>query len=101
MTPENHPSAAGHLRRSTRWHGVRDGDPVVIDGTRERRLQWVFVAHVENLATGDEWVEVRGGHPGEAKGRSFRPEAVYPGDARRGSRLVRPSLATAPRLALE
>lgn len=101
MNQETHPSAGSRLRRSSRWHGVRAGDPVVIDGVRERRLQWVFVAHVLNVVSGEEWVEVRGGHPGEAKGRSFRPEAVYPRDARKGSRLVRPSLAAAPQLALD
>lgn len=100
MSPETATDRA-RLRRSTRWQGVSAGDPVTVDGPRERRLRWVFVAHVVNDATGEEWVEVRGGRPGEAKGRSFRPESVYPGDARKGSRLVRASLAAAPQLALE
>jgi hypothetical protein len=97
-TPE---PAGERLRRSDRWHGVRAGDPVVVDGVRERRRQWVFVAHVVNLATNEEWVEVRGGRAGEAKGRSFRPEAIFPRNARRGSRLVGPSLAMAPQFALD
>ncbi len=101
MALESPHPAGVKLRRETRWHGVRTGDPVVVDGVRERRLQWVFVAHVENVATGEEWVEVRGGRPGEAKGRSFRTELIYPRGARKGSRLVRPPLATAPLLALE
>jgi hypothetical protein len=101
MVRESVHPAGVRLRRETRWHGVRTGDPVVVDGVRERRLQWVFVAHVENVATGEEWVEVRGGRAGEAKGRSFRTEAIYPRDARKGSRLVRAPLATAPQLELD
>jgi hypothetical protein len=77
---------------------VTRGDPVVVDGVRERRQQWVFVAHVLNEQTGDEWVEVRGGRQGEAKGRSFRPELIYPLTARKGARLVGQSLAVAPQL---
>jgi len=91
----------GNLLRSNRWNGVRPGDAVLVADAKVRRQEWVFVAHVVNEGTGDEWVEVRGGRPGEAKGRSFRPEVIYPTSARRGSRLVGPSLATAPRLALE
>ena len=90
----------GNLVRSTRWAGLREGDPVVVDGVRERRQSWVFVAHVSNRATGDEWVEVRGGRPGEAKGRSFRPELIYPSNAKRGARLVGHSLAVAPQFPL-
>ncbi|MFI5034806.1 MAG: hypothetical protein ACHQFZ_01200 [Acidimicrobiales bacterium] len=101
MTLSTPGSVRDHLRRSPRWHGVRAGDPVTVDGPRERRLRWVFLAHVVNEATGEEWVEVRGGRPGEAKGRAFRTEAIYPGNARRGSRLVGPSLAVAPQLPLE
>ena len=88
----------GNLLRTTQWNGVRTGDPVVVDGVKERRQQWVFVAHVVNEATGDEWVEVRGGRVGEAKGRSFRPEVIYPGNAKRGPRLIGQSLADAPQL---
>jgi hypothetical protein len=88
----------GHVVRRTRWNGVRAGDPVVVDGLKERRQHWVFVAHVLNESTNDEWVEVRGGRVGEAKGRSFRPELIYPGSAKKGSRLVGLSLAEAPQL---
>jgi hypothetical protein len=88
----------GHVVRSTRWNGVRAGDAVVVDGVKERRQHWVFVAHVVNEATNDEWVEVRGGRVGEAKGRSFRPEVIYPGSAKKGSHLVGMSLAMAPQL---
>ena len=51
---------------------------MVVDGAKERRQHWVFVAHVVNEATNDEWVEVRGGRVGETKGRSFRPDVIYP-----------------------
>lgn len=84
--------------RSSQWNGVRAGDPVVVNAVKERRQQWVFVAHVRNEATGDEWVEVRGGRVGEAKGRSFRPEVIYPGHAKRGARVTGLSLVDAPQL---
>jgi len=90
----------GQIVRTKEWHGVRSGDPVVVNGPKERRQQWTFVAHGLNEVTGEEWVEVRGGRVGEAKGRSFRPEMIYPSGARRGSRVVGLSLASAPQLAL-
>lgn len=86
--------------RSAAWHGVREGDPVVVNGPKERRQSWVFVAHVRNEETGEEWVDVRGGRQGESKGRSFRPEAIYPPCARKGSRIEGLSLADAPQLPL-
>jgi hypothetical protein len=89
---------ADRLERSTSWAGLRPGDAVVIDQPREKRGTFVFVAHVRNLATGDEWVEVRGGRSGERKDRSFRPELVYPASAKRGSSLTGPSLVDAPQL---
>lgn len=88
----------GNLVRSTYWNGVTAGDKVVVGGPKELRQHWVFVAHVVNEATSDEWVEVRGGRTGEAKGRSFRPDVIYPPVAKRGSRLVGLSLAQAPQL---
>lgn len=90
----------GQIVRSSEWHGVRSGDPVVVSGPKERRQQWTFVAHVLNEATQDEWVEVRGGRVGEMKGRSFRPEMIFPSGSRKGARVVGLSLATAPQLAL-
>jgi hypothetical protein len=91
----------GEIVRTSAWHGVRVGDPVVVNAPKERRQQWTFVAHVVNEATGDEWVEVRGGRLGESKGRSFLPELIYPSSARKGTRVVGLSLATAPQLALD
>jgi hypothetical protein len=88
----------GNLVRSTRWAGLRAGDAVVVDGIKERRQHWVFVSHVRNEATGDEWIDVRGGRSGESKGRSFRPELIYPSGAKRGSRLVGLPLSLAPQL---
>ncbi len=84
--------------RTTTWAGLTQGDAVVVDGAKERRQQWVFLAHVLNEDTGDEWIEVRGGRVGEAKGRSFRPELIYPMGAKKGARLVGLSLAFAPQL---
>ena len=100
MQPRAVVTRHGHVVRSSRWNGVSAGDAVVVGAPKERRQHWVFVAHVVNESTNDEWVEVRGGRVGEAKGRSFRPEAIYPGSAKRGSRLVGMSLAEAPQLPL-
>lgn len=86
--------------RTRAWHGLRDGDPVVVDDDRARRQAWVFVAHARNESTGEEWVEVRGGRVGESKGRAFAPGRIFPAGARRGTRVVGPSLADAPRLDL-
>lgn len=91
----------GHLVRHLVWHGVRAGDAVVVNGPKERRQSWVFVAHVVNERTGEEWIEVRGGRAGEAKGRSFSPELIFPLSARRGSSLRGLSLAAAPQLPLD
>jgi hypothetical protein len=90
----------GSIVRSSQWNGVREGDPVVVNGPKERRQSWTFVAHVVNEATGDQWVEVRGGRVGEAKGRSFHPDLIFPGEARKGARVIGLSLANAPKLAL-
>jgi hypothetical protein len=90
----------GNLVRSTRWAGVRAGDAVVVDGVKERHQHWVFVAYVVNEVTNEEWVDVRGGRVGEAKGRSFRPDLIYPSGAKKGSRLVGLPLSEAPQLPL-
>jgi hypothetical protein len=100
VAPNSSPTRFGAIVRAGTWHGVRVGDPVVVNAPKERRQQWTFVAHVVNEATGDEWVEVRGGRVGESKGPSFLPELIYPSGARKGSRVVGLSLATAPQLAL-
>ncbi len=84
--------------RATKWAGLSTGDAVVVDSDKERRHSWVFVAHVTNSLTTEEWVEVRGGRRGEAKSRSFRPEQIFPLAAKRGSRVVGLSLAEAPQL---
>ena len=88
----------GHLLRTTKWAGLSTGDPVVVDGSKELRQSWVFVAHVTNTETSEQWVEVRGGRRGEAKGRSFRPDAIFPLSAKKGGRVVGVSFADAPQL---
>ncbi|HTT59827.1 MAG TPA: hypothetical protein VMF33_07240 [Acidimicrobiales bacterium] len=100
MRPKPEVIRRGQIVRSSTWQGVRCGDAVVVNAPKERRQHFTFVAHVLNEATGDEWVEVRGGRVGEAKGRSFRPDLIYPGEARKGARLVGPSLAMAAKLPL-
>lgn len=84
--------------RATAWAGLIAGDPVVVDGVKERRQHWTFVAHVRNEATNEEWIEVRGGRVGEEKGRSFRSDLIYPPSAQRGSRLTGLPLLLAPQL---
>ena len=98
---KTHPTVThqGNLIRSTQWAGVCTGDAVVVDGIKGRQ-SWVFVAHVVNEVTSEEWVDVRGGRVGETKGRSFRPELIYPSGAKKGSRLVGLPLALAPQLPL-
>jgi hypothetical protein len=86
------------LRRSTRWAGLRPGDPVQVEGTRLRGASWAFVAHVTNSETGDAWVEVVGGRGGDRSVRSFRPDQLYAPSARPARD---PSLAEAPGLPLE
>jgi len=96
------PSAPGHLDRATTWAGLHPGDPVTVAGTRLRSATWSFVAHVRNTDTGDEWVEVVGGRPGDRKLRSFRPEQVFPPNAKPGTAGAAAkgpaSLADAPQL---
>lgn len=83
------------LRRSTQWAGLRPGDRVQVQGTRLRGAAWEFVAHVANDETGESWIEVVGGRPGDRAVRSFRPEQLYAPTARPGRD---PSLADAPGL---
>ncbi|MFY9784067.1 MAG: hypothetical protein WAK12_11110 [Acidimicrobiales bacterium] len=101
MARETTVTRHSRIVRSKSWNGVGYGDVVVVNGEKERRRHWTFVAFVVNEATGDEWIEVRGGRTGESKGRSFRPEMIFPQGARKGSRVVGPSLASAPQLALK
>lgn len=95
-------AAASALRRSSSWAGLRAGDPVTVRDTRLRAASWEFVAQVENLTTGERWIEVVGGRRGDRKLRSFRPEQVYPVTSRSGrsGRSAPPSLADAPQLPL-
>lgn len=86
--------------RSTQWNGLNTGDEVVVNLPKELKMSWVFVAHVLNSGTGDEWVEVRGGRKGETKGRSFRPEVIYPKSAKKGSKVLGLSISEAPQLDL-
>ena len=90
-------AAVADLRRTTRWAGLRPGDPVQVDGTRLRGASWEFVAHITNEETGDVWVEVVGGRSGDRAVRSFRPDQLYARTARPGHD---PSLADAPGLPL-
>lgn len=86
--------------RSTKWAGLVTGDVVAVDGAKERRQSWVFVAHVTNTQTDEEWVEVRGGRNGDMKGRSFRPELIFPIATKKGGRIEGQSFASAPQLPL-
>jgi hypothetical protein len=101
MARESTVTRHGSVVRSKTWNGVRYGDAVVVNGVKERRQHWTFVAFAVNEATGEEWVEVRGGRTGESKGRSFHPEMIFPQGSRKGSRVVGLSLASAPQLTLD
>lgn len=94
------PPAAAHLERSTEWAGVRAGDPVEVAGVRARTTTWSFLAHVKNVRTGDEWVEVVGGRAGSRSVRSFRPEQIFAPSAGASRRAPRAPLSDAPRLPL-
>lgn len=91
-------SGPGHLTRSIRWAGLTPGDAVVVGGVKELRQSWVFVAHVRNTRTDEEWVEVRGGRKGEFKSRAFRPEMIFAMASKKGGRVIGASLARAPQL---
>ncbi|HEX4219804.1 MAG TPA: hypothetical protein VHZ02_15615 [Acidimicrobiales bacterium] len=69
--------ASAHLHRSETWHGLRAGDPVVIEGVKGRGVTWEFRARVVNDRNGSESIEVVGGRPGDRKLRSFAPDRVY------------------------
>ena len=73
---------------------------VEVSGTRLRSAKWEFVAHVQNVVTGDEWIDVVGGRSGDRTLRSFPPERVFAPAGKLGRRQPRPSLADAPRLPL-
>ena len=92
--------ASGKLQRESVWAGVRQGESVEVTDTGLRSAKWEFVAHVTNVVTGDEWIEVVGGKDGARVLRSFRPERVFAPDNQRRRRGPRSSLADAPRLPL-
>ena len=92
--------APGKLRREPVWAGVAKGELVDVADTGLRSATWEFVAHVRNLETGDEWIEVVGGKDGERVMRSFRPERVFAPAGKGDRRGPRSSLADAPRLPL-
>lgn len=86
--------AATRLKRTKTWAGLRAGDPVEVDDARAKRGSFEFVALVENLASGESWVEVVGGKKGDRKLWSFRPEQIFaPGSRKKGQSLdVEPQL---------
>lgn len=98
-TPGEAQAGARHLVRAASWAGVRVGDPVEVEGLAMRSATWAFVAHVRNTRTGEEWVEVVGGRPGERSVRSFPPERIFP-PRPKGAKAARASLADQPGLPL-
>jgi hypothetical protein len=80
---EPKPERLGHLSRVSAWAGLSKGDAVDVRGTKLRSATWEFVAHVTNVVTGDEWIEVVGGGPGERKLRSFAPDRIFAPTVRR------------------
>ncbi len=98
---DDQPTIRAGIVRHVRWQGLRSGDPVAVNADREYRRSWTFVAFARNERTGEEWVEVRGGRVGESKGRAFRPELIYPTNARRGARFKGLSFRDAPQLGFD
>ena len=90
----------GNLVRTAAWAGLTKGDPVEVSETRLRSATWRFVAHVRNVVTGDEWIEVVGGRAGDRTLRSFPVSRVF-APTRKGRSGPRASLAEAPQLPLE
>lgn len=86
------------LQRAETWSGLRAGDSVHISDTGIRSATWTFVAHVTNVETGQDWVEVVGGAKGDRKVRSFAPARVYAVSANKKKGDL--SLAEAPQLPL-
>lgn len=91
----------GKLLRTPTWAGVHKGDPVEVMGTHLRSAEWEFVAHVRNVRTGDEWIEVVGGRRGDRTPRSFSPDRVFAPAPKQGRRSPRASLADQPMLPLD
>jgi hypothetical protein len=79
---------------------MRPGDRVEVAGMRARAAAWSFLAHVRNVRTGEEWVEVVGGRAGSRAVRSFRPEQIFAPSRRPGRGTTRAPLSEAPRLPL-
>ncbi|MGO9342932.1 MAG: hypothetical protein ACLP6E_10495 [Acidimicrobiales bacterium] len=98
--PENPDGPLNNLRRLPAWAGLRTGDEVEVSGTRLRSAKWEFVAHVRNVVTGEEWIDVVGGRSGDRKLRSFPPERVFAPAAKQRRHAPRSSLADAPQLPL-
>ena len=99
--PEAAVAPSGNLVRTPTWAGLHKGDAVEVSDTKLRSASWQFVAHVRNVATGDEWIEVVGGRPGDRSLRSFPPSRVF-APTRKGRRGGPPvSLADAPQLPLD
>ena len=91
---------SNNLQRQSTWAGLRSGDAVEVSGTRLRSAKWEFVAHVRNVVTGDEWVDVVGGRSGDRMLRSFSPERVFAPANQLKRHGPRSSLAEAPQLPL-
>jgi hypothetical protein len=99
--PEPAVAPSGNLVRTATWAGLHKGDAVEVSDTRIRSASWQFVAHVRNVASGDEWIEVVGGGSGDRKLRSFPPSRVFAPTKKSRRKDPPVSLADAPRLPLE
>jgi hypothetical protein len=98
--PDTSGQTLGNLIRTADWAGVTKGDVVEVSDTRLRSATWRFVAHVRNVVTGDEWIEVVGGRPGDSSLRSFPVSRVF-APTTKGKGKPRAPLAEAPRLPLD
>lgn len=84
LAPDAAPAPGEPLVSRPAWGRLRRQDPVKVRGLRG---DFVFWAHVTNLATGDEWISAYGGRKGGVRQfRSVEPERVR---ARRPARAGR------------
>ena len=80
---------SSHFARATAWGPFDSGMAVRVLG--QPRSQFVFLAHVTNTDSGEEWIEVIGGRSGQSLRRSFATDFIKP--VRRSGRGSGPSTA--------
>lgn len=96
--------ARGALVRMTSWQGLQPHDEIRVKGKPGQRSRYEFLAFVQNVESGECFVEVLGGRVGrdgttQRNVRMFPPERCSRPPRRRGRR--RNAEATAAQLSFE